>query len=276
MGENTKIEWCDHTMNFWIGCQEVSPACDHCYARTLNDRRKWVAGWGPHGERRRTAIGNWHKLRKWNRAAEKSGVRARVFCNSLSDFFDNKAPSEWRREAWHYIEQSPHLDFLILTKRPKNIVAMLPDPETGVRPWGDGWPNVWLGTTAEDQTHLAERAWHLAQVPAVVRFLSYEPALGPIDLRAVTNRWGTRWNALTGNIQHPASGPRETGAISWVICGGESGPGRRPIDLEWARYVRDDCRFYGKAYFFKQVDKVQPIPPDLMIRQFPAPQARSP
>ncbi len=136
MVANSKIEWTDHTMNFWIGCQEVSPACDHCYARVQNERRKWVAGWGPDGERRRTSASNWQQLRLWNRRAGERGVREKVFSNSLSDFFDNhRSVSTARREAWHYIEQSPNLDFLILTKRPQNIAKMLPDPETGVKPW---------------------------------------------------------------------------------------------------------------------------------------------
>lgn len=228
MAKNSKIEWCDHTMNFWIGCQEVSPACDHCYARVQNVHWNWVNGWGPDGERRRTSTGNWHKLRKWNRDAGVAGIRSKVFSNSLSDFFDNKAASTWRREAWHYIEQSPNLDFLILTKRPQNIAKMLPDPEAGVKPWGDGWPNVWLGTTVENQEEADRRIPHLLAVPAAVRFLSCEPLLGAVDLTK----------------GHPR--------INWVIAGGESGPGARPMHPDWARSLRDQCATAGLPFFFKQ------------------------
>lgn len=259
MGEVTGIEWCDHTMNFWIGCQEVSPACDHCYARVQNERRKWVDGWGPHGERRRTAPSTWHQLRRWNKAAEAAGVRARVFPNSLSDFFDNATHvsqwrlSQWRREAWHYIEQCPSLDFLILTKRPQNIRSMLPDPETGVRPWGDGWPNVWLGTTAENQNQLAVNAWALSHIPAKIRFLSCEPLLQYLNTRRVVNRWGTEWDLLTGRILHAeGASPASTGAIQWVIAGGESGPKARPMNPTWARGLRDQCAAAGVPFFFKQ------------------------
>lgn len=231
MGANSKIEWTDHTMNFWIGCQEVSPACDFCYAKAQNAHWGWVNGWGPHGERKRTSAANWHKLRKWNQAARAAGVRAKVFSNSLSDFFDNAAHYTWRREAWHYIEQSPDLDFLILTKRPQNIAKMLPDPETGVKAWGAGWPNVWLGTTAENQEEANRRIPHLLSVPARIHFLSCEPLLGRLHLPAQDTYW------------HP---------LDWVICGGESGPNARPMHPDWARGLRDQCAAAGVPFFFKQ------------------------
>ncbi len=259
MGVNSKIEWCDHTMNFWIGCQEVSPACVFCYAKTQNAHWKWVNGWGPHGERKRTVAANWHKLRKWNRDARAAGVRAKVFSNSLSDFFDSAAPYIWRREAWHYIEQSPDLDFLILTKRPQNIAKMLPDPETGVKPWGAGWPNVWLGTTVENQEEADRRIPHLLAVPATARFLSCEPMLGPVNLHPWLpgddgcegcddgDGWGPnchrkdipREHQCPRNfaVYHCEVGPRDASgcpewvgcdriALDWVICGGEVRPER--------------------------------------------------
>jgi protein gp37 len=259
--ENSKIEWTDHTFNPVVGCQSVSPGCMNCYADTLVRRYG-----GDFAARRRTSAALWRGPVKWNKAAAASGVRAKVFCASLADVFDNQWKPEWRADLWGLIRATPNLDWQLLTKRPQNIHKMLPAD------WGNGWQNVWLGATTEDQEQLSERAWHLAQIPAVIRFLSYEPALGPLDLRSVTNRWGTIWNALTGQVLHAASGPRETGGISWIICGGESGPNRRPMELDWARVVRDDCGHHGVAYFFKQVDKVQPIPPDLMVRQFPVPE----
>src|SRR5580692_7935980 len=122
MGENSKIEWCDHTFNPWIGCQKVSPGCDHCYAETQNNLRKWNGGkWGPHAPRKRTSEANWKKPLQWQkRAAEFSG-RRRVFCASLADVFDNKAPDGARDDLFDLIRETPSLDWLLLTKRPENI-----------------------------------------------------------------------------------------------------------------------------------------------------------
>jgi protein gp37 len=271
MGEKTAIEWCDHTFSPWIGCQKVSAACDHCYAEGWA-KRSGLVKWGPGEPRRRTSESYWRQPIKWNREAQQAGVSRRVFCCSLADVFDNAVDPAWRNDLWRLIAITPHLDWLLLTKRPQNIAGMLPELwDVG---WGEpglGWPNVWLGTTAENQEELERRAWALAQIPARLRFISYEPALGPLNMRAVTNRWGTRWNALTGRVQYcEGMGPASVGKIGWVICGGESGPGRRPMDLEWARSVRYDCRYHDVPYFFKQVDKVLPVPPDLMVREFPA------
>ena len=139
MGEQTGISWTDHTFNPWIGCTAVSAACDHCYAETLAKRYGW-----DFAARRRTSENNWRNPRRWNRAAERDGVRRRVFCASLADVFDNQVPPEWRADLWDLIRACPSLDWQLLTKRPQNIARMLPDD------WGDGWPNVWLGTTAEN------------------------------------------------------------------------------------------------------------------------------
>ncbi len=314
MAENSKIEWCDNTMNFWIGCTKVSPACDHCYAEA------WATRYGkPHlwdGERQQTTLSNRYKAHKWNKEAAALGIRYRVFTNSLADFFDNQVPSQWRREAWHTIEQTPHLDWLILTKRPQNIAKMLPDPETGVKPWGDGWNNVWLGTTAENQQEADRRIPHLLDVPAAVRFVSAEPLLGPVDFRAwMSNCYecgascGLRLPTFPsvercteceeecgpdtepvisegcpkcgGELepvcpdcghymvyQHP-----DTPNLDWIIVGGESGPGARPMHPDWTRSIRDQCAAAGTAFFMKQMHGVRkplpPIPDDLKIRQMP-------
>lgn len=238
MAENSKIEWTDHTFNTHIGCQEVSAACDNCYARVMNERWGWVEGWGPHGERKRTSTANWRKPIQWAKAARGTGKRPRVFCASLADVFDNKMPPEWRADLWGLISCTPELDWLLLTKRPENIIRMLPAG------WADGWPNVWLGTTAEDQPHYDRRWGKLKEIPAVVRFISYEPALGPLRV-----------------TQSPAP--------SWVICGGESGSGARYMEPDWAARVRDDCAALGVAFFMKQMTEKKPIPPDLMVREFP-------
>jgi protein gp37 len=246
MAENSKIEWCDHTFNPWMGCTEVSPACAKCYAKALT-KRYGHAGWGPHAERIRTSAANWKQPYAWQRKASSSlGDKPRVFCASLADVFENRIPEEWRSDLFKVIDDTPCLNWLLLTKRPQLVAKMLP-PDWG-QPHGDEWfagENVWLGTTVENQEEAERRIPHLTAIPAVVRFLSAEPLLGAIQ-------------------------PDLTG-IDWVICGGESGPGRRPMDPGWARALRDQCAASGVAFFMKQMDKVQPIPDDLMIRQFPVP-----
>lgn len=245
MAERTGIEWCDATWNPWLGCTAVSAACDHCYAETWARRTGHPELWA--GERRRTSAAYWQQPLRWERAAVADGRRRRVF-PSLCDPFDNQVPARWRDDFWHRIEQTPHLDWCLLTKRPQNIAAMLPDPRTGTRPWGEGWPNVWLGITGEDQAEFGRRWPHLAAVPAALRWLSYEPALGPLELgealavERIRLSIGWHWTERTGEI------PR----LDWVICGGESGPGARPMHPDWARSVRDQCNAAGVPFFFKQ------------------------
>jgi protein gp37 len=225
--ENSKIEWTDHTFNPWIGCQHVSPGCDHCYAETQNAFRKWNGGtWGPHAPRKRTSEENWKNPIKWNAEARafrrEYGHRPRVFCASLADVFDNQAAREWRRDLFVLIRECRRLDWLLLTKRPQNILKMLP------RDWGDGYRNVWLGMTAENQTYFDQRWRHLQAIPATIKFISYEPALGPLRL--------------------PKHGPLP----DWLISGGESGDGARQLDPQWVRDIIADCRSKGVAPFHKQ------------------------
>lgn len=202
----------------------VSKGCDFCYAATFAKRNTSTFGsWTPGAPRKRTSLENWRKPFAWDRAAVKAGERRRVFCSSMADFFDNAAPAEWRAEAWSVIRACRNLDFLLLTKRPQNIARMLP-PD-----WGDGYPNVWLGATAENQDELNRRAPILRRVPAAVRFLSVEPMLSAVDASS----------ELTG--------------ISWCIVGGESGGGARPMHAEWAYDLLGQCRAAGIAPFFKQV-----------------------
>lgn len=218
MAEQTGIAWTDHTFNPWIGCTALSPACDHCYAEAL------VKRWGgDFGVRRRTAPANWRLPLRWNRAAQASGVRRRVFCASLADVFDNKVPDAWRSDLWALIRECHCLDFQLLTKRPQNIARMLP-PD-----WGVGWSNVWLGATAENQEETARRLPHLLRIPVAVRFLSVEPMLSFVDISA----------GLPG--------------ISWVIIGGESGAGARPMHAEWAYDLLGQCQAAGIAPFMKQI-----------------------
>lgn len=250
MAEHSKIEWCDHTMNFWIGCTKVGPPCDHCYAETLSNRYGWVT-WGAHGERKRTSPANWKKPYQWDRAAEKAGIRPRVFALSLGDWLDNQVPQEWRGEMGNVIDQTPHLDWLLLTKRIQNFKRLAP--------WQKPPANVWLGITCGSQPEY-DRDWPiLAGIDARVRFISYEPALGPLD---TTQRPGTSdsdVNVLNVRAVHP----------DWIICGGESGSGARAMDPAWARRLRDQCADYGISFFMKQMTGKKPIPDDLMVRQFP-------
>jgi protein gp37 len=251
MAENSAIEWTDHTFNPWWGCTKVSPGCDHCYADAL-DRRAGGAHWGARAPRRRTK--DWSGPVKWNRRCEKLGIRERVFCASMADVFDNHRSilPDWRANLWSLIAATPHLDWLLLTKRPQNIAKMLPPT------WGDGWPNVWLGTTVENQTEADRRIPHLLDTPARARFLSCEPLLGPVDLRRIVlkpsdapdrGKPPVSMNALSG--WYGGYGD-DASRIDWVICGGESGPGARPMHPDWARSLRDQCTLDRVPFFFKQ------------------------
>jgi protein gp37 len=243
--ENSKIEWTDHTFSPWTGCTKVSDACQNCYAEAWAKRAGKPELWA--GERRRTTADYWKQPLKWNAKANAEGVRRRVFCASLADVFDNQVPSVWLMELWSLIRDTPHLNWLLLTKRPQNMRGRLPAT------WGDGWPNVWLGTTVENQAEADRRIPHLLAVPAAVRFLSCEPLLGSIKFAAVPG-----FNRVGLSLRN-----------WWVICGGESGPHKRPMNLDWARSLRDQCAAAGVPFFGKQWDKVKPLPDDLMVRQFP-------
>ena len=274
MGENSGIQWTTHTFNPWVGCQKVSPGCTNCYAEVYDKRvggAKLPDGtkslrWGPKAPRVRTAADNWKKPLAWNRAAEAAGERHRVFCASLADVFEDRPELvPWRAELFDLIQRTESLDWLVLTKRPENITRLWPTTTlpTGARcyrPGSDFWPNVWLGTTVEDQQRANERIPALLEVPAVVRFISCEPLLERVNLRHIVlvpedPPYGPEvaLNALTGNVIGPDDmGPR----IDWVIIGGESGPGARPFAIDWARDLLEQCRRHGTAPFVKQLGAV--------------------
>ena len=239
MSANSKIEWCEHTFNPIWGCIEVSPACDNCYARTFANRVGQNV-WGPAATTERRTFGDkhWAEPLKWNRDAEAAGTRARVFCASMADVFEQHPTVERERQRlWPLITSTPHLDWLLLTKRPQNITRMVP------KGWLE-WPpfNVWYGTTVENQHYADQRIPILLDVPAAVRFLSMEPLLGPVNLLwhgSIEDQRPTEW--LTGR-------PR----IDWVITGGESGHGSRPADPNWYRSLRDQCEAAVVAFHFKQ------------------------
>ncbi|MDU7524166.1 MAG: phage Gp37/Gp68 family protein [Roseomonas mucosa] len=236
MAESTLISWADDTFNPWIGCQIASPACDHCYAESW--AKRFGRPWGPHGERQVTSEANWRAPLRWNTAAERAQRRRRVFTASLADIFDNKAPEGARDRLWALIRDTPWLDWLILTKRPQNIAGMLP-PD-----WRDGYPNVWLGVTVENQVELDRRVPILRSIPAKVRFLSCEPLLSEITFR---------WRPWVQERPDGSEGHLDALlGIHWVICGGESGSQARPMHPDWARKLRGECAEAGVAFHFKQ------------------------
>lgn len=250
MAEASAIEWCDSTFNPWIGCQKVSAACDHCYAEAWARRFNGPA-WGPHADRRRTSPATWAQPRKWQREADAfDALRGRprfVFCASLADVFDNAVPEEWRADLWALIRECDRLVWLLLTKRPQNIAAMLPAD------WGDGWGHVWLGATVEHQVAAELNIPPLLGVPAARRFLSCEPLLGAIDLSAIDTGW-TAFDALAGQNWIPGQpyGARRVCGLDWVIAGGESGPKARPSHPDWFRSLRDQCADAAVPFLFKQ------------------------
>lgn len=248
MSENSKIEWCDHTFNPWEGCQKVGPGCDHCYAEARNARFGGgsAVNWGAGAPRRRTSVANWRKPLAWNAAHERffaaQGRRQRVFCASLADVFDNAIDPAWRRDLFDLIVDTPNLDWLLLTKRIGNVQQMVQATTLC-----DLLPsNVWLGATIVNQEEAERDIPKLLAVPARVRFLSMEPLLGPVDLVSS----GALWSDMNGNIvDAPSRGLR---GVDWVIAGGESGHGARPMHPDWARSLRDQCAAADVPFLFKQ------------------------
>lgn len=256
MSDNTKIEWADATFNPWWGCLRVSDGCTNCYAETFA-KRTGHAIWGPSKTTGRRLFGDqhWAEPLKWNRAAEAAGERKRVFCASMADVFEDH-PDVWesRQRLWDLIAETPALDWLLLTKRPENVMQMVP------MDWTEhGFPtNVWLGTSTEDQRTADERIPHLLATPAAVRFLSCEPLLGHIDILPWVTTFCDRDEGQCDWLNHRrrcegcALEP-ENLPLHWVIAGGESGPRFRAMDLDWARSLRDQCVAAGVAFHFKQV-----------------------
>ena len=273
MANKTKIAWCDSTFNPWIGCTKVSDGCKFCYAEAQNKRYKWVDAWGVGGTRHRTSAAKWDEVERWNKQAfvecplcgwrgwkgdkEKckciapwQDARRRVFCASLADVFEeNDQLDGMRLDLFDLMVRTQNLDWLVLTKRPENVERMVP--------WG-AWPqNVWLGTTIESQTRV-KRLIPLLDIPAPVHFVSVEPMLGPVDLMLLD-----RLNLVRD---------------MWVICGGESGAGCRPMEIEWALSLRLQCEDANVPFFMKQLGghpnkrhDLDDFPPALRVREFPAP-----
>lgn len=254
MGEITGISWTDHTANFWLGCQRVSPGCEHCYAETLVVGRMRLPLWGPPSTTPRTRTkGAWKEVPKWDRAAKRDGVRRRLFCSSLSDIFeDHPLVGPWRDEALALLARCTNLDVQLLTKRPENVLRMV--PKAWLEP--GGWPaHIWVGTTIEDQKRADTRISILKAIPAKVRFLSMEPLLERVDIRnGPTNKWSvpTRFDSSGNGIEWTDPGAGFI-PVEWVIVGGESGPKARPFDLGWANDIEAQCEVAGVPFFMKQV-----------------------
>ena len=213
MGLKTSIQWTDSTHNFWMGCLKVSPGCKQCYM--YRDMERY--GRDPKVVIRTKGFDkplNWKEPQK-------------VFVNSWSDFFIEQA-DEWIDDAWEIIRRTPHLTYQILTKRPENIKDRLPDD------WETGWPHVWLGVSVESKKYLW-RIEALDPIPAVVKFVSYEPALEYVDFSTYAP------------------------ILDWLIAGGESGYNPRWADIDWFRQVRDDCLKSGIPYFLKQLGGLKKV-----------------
>jgi len=252
MAQNSKIEWTDHTLNLWWGCSKVHCGCDNCYAETWSNRFG-VNLWGNNTPRKviKSAFRN---LSKWQKQASKNNVIEKVFVGSMMDIFEKPMPlidskgnhlqgittNDLRLQLFENISdaQYPNLFFQMLTKRPSNINKYIPDE------WKVNPPqNVMFGTSPVNQETFDNLIRHLNKVNGK-KFLSIEPQLDKIVIHSTTD-------------------------IDWIIQGGESGIRKRPFSLEWGNILREDCKFKGIPYFFKQIDKIQPIPSDMLIREFP-------
>ena len=256
MGGNTKIEWSDSVWNPLAGCTWASPGCDHCYAAVMARRLGFMAeadlaaGRDPGQKRKYIGITNKNSAGRimFNGRVNLDPVALdeplrwkkprRVFVNSMSDLFHKDVPYAFIRKVWLNMLATPQHTYQVLTKRPERmaeVVAQLVEED-----WRQGLPkafNIWLGTSVENQEQAHERIPHLLATPAHVRFLSCEPLLGPVDLTD-----GALYTRIGGAINY----------LDWVIVGGESGPGARPMRASWARSLRDQCSAAGVPFFFKQ------------------------
>lgn len=241
------IQWTTHTFNPWVGCQRVSPGCENCYAETRDDRFHAGKHWGPGGVRQVTSAAIWRQPSQWDREAREAGVRARVFCASLADVFDNDVPQEWRRDLFDLILSTPHLTWMLLTKRIGNVQAMLEAiiPQAiwnfpAHHPLSWPWPHVWLGATICNQDEADRDLQKLLAVPAAVHFVSIEPMLGQIDLTRVC----VDNHATLGTYLTRSGGIDGTKAPTLVAA--------RPAHPDWFRSLRDQCAAAGVPYLHKQ------------------------
>jgi len=261
MGEITGIAWTDHTFNPWHGCTKVSPGCDHCYAEIQDVRYQPVSHWGKGVARKVMSDAYWKDPLKWQRAARKENRIDKVFCASMADVMDDEAPEGQRDRLWRLIDETPNLYWQLLTKRPQRYERYLPQ-------YGFKHGNVILMATVEKQEFYESRVRALDDARrhldiltdlnghnggSVKTGISYEPALGPLSIR-----------------DYPGMRPH------WVIFGGETGEGRRPMEQKWAEDIKAECEEFGVSFFMKQMSAYKSaaaaalIPAHLLLRQFPA------
>lgn len=262
MAAETEISWCDSTWSAWYGCSKVSLACDHCYAENLNKRFHSGENWGPGAPRRPASDANWKVPVSWQRNHAKffaqHGRRRRVFLNNQADIFDNEVDQSWREAVWDLIEATPDINWLLLTKRIGNAKKMLPARWAGHLP-----DNVWLGITVIDQEEADRDVPKLLECHAIVLYLSVEPMLGPIRLEKWL--WQCCGNTVGGaeyygQVEEVCCGnPDVIDQLSWVIVGGESGHGARPMRANWVRGLRNECKAAGVAFHLKQHGEFAPL-----------------
>ena len=268
----TNIEWADRVWNPIVGCTIVSPGCTNCYAmrmaarlnrmlpsshyegltQSVNGRPVWTG---------KVALAPDHIFKSplsWRKPT-------RVFVNSMSDLFHEDVPDEWIDEVFAVMLDNRQHTYQILTKRPermrqyvRNFYHAMTARAGGPYELDISLPlyGICLGVSVEDQARADERIPLLLDTPAAVRFISAEPLLGPINIRSHL----AEKHIINEYVLPP---------LDWVIAGGESGPGKRPVDPAWLRSIRDQCRAAGVPVFIKQIDKIIPIPDDLIIREFP-------
>jgi protein gp37 len=240
MSTGTGIEWTEATWNPVTGCDWVSPGCDHCYARTLAKRMKAMGnvryqkdGFDRALKTTTEGFGLTLHMDKLTEPLRWTKPRV-VFVNSMSDLFHEGVDDDFIEQVWNTMADTPRHTYQILTKRPRRMLQWTRERETRGHP---PLPNVWLGTSVENQDWANKRVPLLLETPAAVRFLSCEPLLGSIDLSGlIPDR-----NALAGPP-----------VVHWVIVGGESGPHARPMDGDWVRALRDQCVERKVDFFFKQ------------------------
>lgn len=262
MARNSGVEWCDHTHNPWWGCEKTSPACAHCYAAEFAN---WLAPglWGKDAPRKMQSDKTWEQPLKWNASARRRKTRERVFCASMCDVFEQLAAGHPQRaeldrargRLWDLIAKTPHLDWLLLTKHPEHIIEHEPF-RNGVR-----FRNVWLGTTVEDEKRRDERMPHLVRAPAVVKFVSCEPLLEHVNMRAWLGQVvddGKRCRPRHGGGVRDSDGVVRDG-VDWVIAGGESGRQARASSPRWFDSLRQQAEDAGVPFFFKQWGAWSPV-----------------
>jgi len=269
MAEKSAIQWTDATWNPWHGCTKVSPGCKYCYMYRDKDR------WGHDPKTVMRSKSNFTDPLKWKEPRK-------IFTCSWSDWFIKDA-DQWRDEAWDIIRKTPQHTYQILTKRPERIVDCLPDD------WGQGYPNVWLGISVEDQERADERIPLFCNIPAKVKFISFEPLIGYIDL---THKL---MDGILWDVKHVTDGSShfelilQIKNIDWAIIGGESGNDNgkwkyRYMDLSWARRLASHFQLSQIPVFVKQLGtyqakklgmsdrhggKMDEFPDYLQVREFP-------